>query len=94
MIVITEKNYQVFKKYKIEEIKAWQIVQIMKIKVQEKFSYSVHIKVLRKDPTWTWKIIWEWVFENTWNEYLFHSDFIYRNYSLNPLEFQKQKQKP
>lgn len=92
MIVITEKNYKVFKKYKIEQIKVWQIIQIMKLKVQTGFSYSVHIEILRKDPTWTWKIIWEWVFENTWNEYLFHSDFIYRNYSIDPILYDKKSE--
>lgn len=85
MIWITEKNYKKFNHYSISEIKHWQIVQLQIKQEAILWSYATHIRVLRTDPTWTWRIIWEWIFSQKWEEYLFHVDLIYRNYSLDPI---------
>ncbi len=84
MIVIKEKHKE-FKHYSIKEIKPWHIVQLMFKDSVKIWSYSTHIRVLRIDPSWTWKIIWEGIHADKWEEYLFHVDFIYRNYSLDPI---------
>lgn len=85
MILITDKKYKKFNHYTIKEIKHWQIVQLQIKQDRTLFSYATHIKVLRIDPTWSGKIIWEWICSNKWEEFLFHVDFIYRNYTLDPV---------
>jgi hypothetical protein len=85
MIVITEKSYKKFKHYSISEIKHWQIVQLQIKQDRIMHSYATHIRVLRIDPTWTGKIIWDGICSQKWEEYLFHVEFIYRNYTLDPI---------
>lgn len=85
MIVITESKYTKFNHYSIKEVKPGHNIQLVikdKIKV---WSHSTHIRVLKIDPSWTWKIIWEGIHSNKWDEFLFHVDYIYRNYSLDPI---------
>lgn len=72
--------------YSINEIKPGHIVQLMINKTLKKWSYSIHIKVLRKDPTWSGKLIGKSISDEKWKEYLFHTNLIYRNYTIDPIK--------
>lgn len=82
MKLISEKIYKKYKKFWVNEILIWDLVQLTLKKPKERIGFlSTHIIVLRKDPKNTGKIIWKWYWLDSKEEFLFHVDFIYKKYN-------------
>lgn len=83
-----------FNKYKQSEIERWHLVQLeYSKKIQAWKSASLHYYILRKDPTWTWKVVGEWYWEQKGEQALFYMSQIKIDYKINPVYYEKKIQK-